>query len=422
MQDKDEEDRVNRLAKGRFQLLTRLNKYVFSGYEKECQVLDKHEGDFKTMQVMKLECVGDHDLLKEMADGPHIEKLLGYFQDDRYGYFLQRLYYQFSLSDWLSALPRPMGMAMAKRMVLSLGAALAYAHEKGIAHTAIDPESIAIDQIGRFKFKLFQQAAWLKGASVAPRNNSIYTAPEHQQRWLSGEDLCDADLYSLVVVTIEALGGHNNWIKSIMPALTHYHSIRHLGNNDWTLEALQSTCSPAIIKVLADGCLLKIKKQQRPNVSVWVDLFGAAVNESNRRQHGQNASGYGQSAPLIEEKASIGNQCNVNNSYVRNSDGQYNANGGKNDNPMPFYSEECGQKAIDEVVKEMDSLKIAQIGTDEKRDDESNGYIVDKPLTDFDDEMKLAEQPPTKGQDVHIKSKRASIHDKLYEELYVNEW
>lgn len=99
-------------------------------------------------------------------------------------------------------LPALQGLSLS----LQLLAALAAAHERGLVHSALNPQHVLMGRNGQLRIEGF---GWLAAAASAGRRPGVFDAPAYMapEQILGRPADCRADLYSAAVVAYELLTG-----------------------------------------------------------------------------------------------------------------------------------------------------------------------------------------------------------------------
>ncbi|MGH7675276.1 MAG: protein kinase domain-containing protein, partial [Gemmatimonadales bacterium] len=154
------------------------------------------------------------------------------------------------------------------RVVREIGAALDFAHRRGVVHRDVKPANIMVDEeTGRTLLTDFGVARTehATGTALTSPGAAIgtpdYMAPEQ----FEGGDAVDgrADLYALAVVAFEALTGTLPSLRTDRPSLAR------------SLRAAQSQLSPGLATALVHP--LAVKPSERPaSAGAWLDLIPRA--------------------------------------------------------------------------------------------------------------------------------------------------
>ena len=152
-----------------------------------------------------------------MLEHPHIVPLYDYWRDPDGAYLVTRWLRGGSLRE---ALDRgPWNPEPAARLLSQVGAALSYAHRRGVVHRDLKPANVLLDEDGNGYLADFGIASRLtEDNERTPVSSSpAYLAPEE----LRGEPLSPrSDIYSLGLLTFELLSGTRPPMDGDLPAVS----------------------------------------------------------------------------------------------------------------------------------------------------------------------------------------------------------
>ncbi len=155
--------------------------------------------------------------LVALLEHPHIVPLYDYWRDPDGAYLVTRWLRGGSLRE---ALDRgPWNPEPAGRLIGQVGAALSYAHRRGVVHRDVKPANVLLDEDGNGYLGDFGIASRLtEDNERTPVSSSpAYLAPEE----LRGEPLSPrSDIYSLGLLTFELLSGTRPPMDGELPAVS----------------------------------------------------------------------------------------------------------------------------------------------------------------------------------------------------------
>ncbi|HJQ96037.1 MAG TPA: BTAD domain-containing putative transcriptional regulator [Acidimicrobiia bacterium] len=134
---------------------------------------------------------------------PHIVSLYDYWRDPDGAYLVMPYMRGGSLAQALQRGPWNAGPAL--RLLDQVGAALSYAHRKGVIHRDLKPANVLLDEDGNAYLSDFGLSAHLTDKTGAPLTSCLtYVPPEE----LRGEALTpESDIFCLAVLTFELFSG-----------------------------------------------------------------------------------------------------------------------------------------------------------------------------------------------------------------------
>ncbi len=134
---------------------------------------------------------------------PHIVGLLDYWRDPEGAYLVMPLLRGGSLAEALK--PGPWNLGAALQLLDEVGAALGYAHRRGLIHRDIKPGNILLDEEGNAYLGDFGIALRLIDPAGTPITSSLAYLPPEETR---GEQLTqEADIFSLGVLAFHLFTG-----------------------------------------------------------------------------------------------------------------------------------------------------------------------------------------------------------------------
>jgi hypothetical protein len=147
---------------------------------------------------------------------PHIVSLYDYWRDPDGAYLVMPYMRGGSLAQALQRGPWNEGPAL--RLLGQVGAALSYAHRKGVIHRDLKPANVLLDEDGNAYLSDFGISAHLTDKAGAPLTSSLtYVPPEE----LRGEPLTpESDIFCLAVLTFELLSGTRLTGRGVVPSIT----------------------------------------------------------------------------------------------------------------------------------------------------------------------------------------------------------
>ena len=147
---------------------------------------------------------------------PHIVSLYDYWRDPDGAYLVMPYMRGGSLAQALQRGPWNAGPAL--RLLDQVGAALSYAHRKGVIHRDLKPANVLLDEDGNAYLSDFGLSAHLTDKAGAPLTSSLtYVPPEE----LRGEALTpESDIFCLAVLTFEMFSGIRPTGRGGLPSIT----------------------------------------------------------------------------------------------------------------------------------------------------------------------------------------------------------
>jgi serine/threonine-protein kinase len=175
----------------------------------------------------------------------------------------------------------PLPADVAGRVICDVGAALDYAHARGLVHRDVKPDNILLDAVtGRALLSDFgiahvsPTAPGTLGRPAAPRGNVIGTAGFMSPEQASGENVdARSDIYSLGVVAYYALSGHLPFAAARDEALLSL----HINAPAPPLRSLAPRVPPRLAQ-LVDRCLAKEPWARFPDAAAFVQAVTAVVS------------------------------------------------------------------------------------------------------------------------------------------------
>ena len=175
----------------------------------------------------------------------------------------------------------PLPADVAGRVICDIGAALDYAHARGLVHRDVKPDNILLDAVtGRALLSDFGIAhasppvRGTLGRPAAPRGDVIGTARFMSPEQASGENVdARSDIYSLGVVAYYALSGHLPFAAARDEALLSL----HINAPAPPLRSVAPRVPPRLAQ-LVDRCLAKEPWARFPDAAAFVQAVTAAVS------------------------------------------------------------------------------------------------------------------------------------------------
>jgi class 3 adenylate cyclase/WD40 repeat protein len=155
--------------------------------------------------------------LVALLEHPHIVPLYDYWRDPDGAYLVTRWLRGGSLRETLDR--GPWNPEPAGRLIAQVGAALSYAHRRGVVHRDVKPANVLLDEDGNGYLGDFGIASRLtEDNERTPISSSpAYLAPEE----LRGDPLSPrSDIYSLGLLTFELLSGTRPPMDGELPAVS----------------------------------------------------------------------------------------------------------------------------------------------------------------------------------------------------------
>lgn len=138
---------------------------------------------------------------------PHILPVIDFGRTDNHLYIVMRLVEGGSLD--LRIRHQPLALELALKLILQVGSALSFAHERGVVHRDLKPNNVLLDANNNAYLTDFGLAKMLRGASTLTRTDVFLGTPAYMapEQWRGEAVDARTDVYAMGIMLYEMIIG-----------------------------------------------------------------------------------------------------------------------------------------------------------------------------------------------------------------------